>query len=184
MTFPSQEYSETRLLLAGGYEFIVDARLYDELSQYTWGAKRRTQHHVYAFRYERRPVDAGTVSKYKAIMLHRHILGLPDGEVDHINGNTFDNRLVNLRVVTHQENCFNKHRRNGKKYKGVSRSGLIHGKYVPSSPFRVRIRVNDVLINLGWTATEEEGAALYNEAATKLFGEFAHLNVIAEKDSQ
>lgn len=31
----------------------------------------------------------------------------PKGEIDHINGNRADNRLVNLREVTRQENCQN-----------------------------------------------------------------------------
>jgi len=29
-------------------------------------------------------------------------------DIDHINNNTFDNRIENLRLVTHLENCFNR----------------------------------------------------------------------------
>ena len=33
---------------------------------------------------------------------------IPDGmEIDHINGNPSDNRLENLRLVTHEDNCNN-----------------------------------------------------------------------------
>ena len=36
----------------------------------------------------------------------------PSGEIDHINGNAQDNRIVNLRDVTHKENTRNVKRRN------------------------------------------------------------------------
>jgi hypothetical protein len=35
----------------------------------------------------------------------------PDGQVDHVNGVTSDNRIANLRVVTHSENQRNCKRR-------------------------------------------------------------------------
>lgn len=45
----------------------------------------------------------------KAIFLHRFIMDCPiKMVVDHINGDTFDNRKENLRVVTHQQNCLNR----------------------------------------------------------------------------
>lgn len=52
------------------------------------------------------------------VKAHRVIIALvegffPDGEVDHINGDRADNRLKNLRVVTHQENARNKFRHRG-----------------------------------------------------------------------
>lgn len=45
----------------------------------------------------------------------------PEGEIDHVNGITGDNRIVNLRDVTHQQNMFNQAPRKGgtSKYKGV-----------------------------------------------------------------
>ena len=45
-------------------------------------------------------------SKLKRVYFHRHILGeIPKGKVvDHINGDGLDNRRLNLRVVTQQQN--------------------------------------------------------------------------------
>lgn len=47
--------------------------------------------------------------KGKRIRLHRYIMNCPDGlVVDHINGDTKDNRISNLRVVTQKENLKNR----------------------------------------------------------------------------
>lgn len=41
----------------------------------------------------------------RSIYLHRFLMGDPEGEiVDHINGDTLDNRKINLRVGTYRDN--------------------------------------------------------------------------------
>ena len=50
-------------------------------------------------------------SRYKLLarLAWRIVHGVwPEGQIDHINGIRADNRLVNLRAVTHQENTLNK----------------------------------------------------------------------------
>jgi hypothetical protein len=52
-------------------------------------------------------LTAGYAYNRSAGYLHRHLMGLRPGDkrqVDHINGDRLDNRRVNLRVVTEQEN--------------------------------------------------------------------------------
>jgi hypothetical protein len=89
-----------------------------------------------------------------------------DVQVDHINGNRADNRLSNLRIATHAENCRNskprKHNKSG--IKGVRRMG---------SKWAARIRVNSKEIWLGSHKTPEEAKAAYDEAASRYHGEFS-----------
>lgn len=45
----------------------------------------------------------------KMLWFHREIMSPPDDmEIDFINGNTLDVRKQNLRIVTHQENSYNR----------------------------------------------------------------------------
>jgi hypothetical protein len=61
--------------------------------------------------------------------MHREILGLTHGdgkEVDHKNGNRFDNQKINLRVVTHSENQLNRNGAN-KSYRGKPITSQFRG---------------------------------------------------------
>lgn len=113
---------------------------------------------------------ARTVNR-KRIWLHRVITSCPTGFfVDHINGNTLDNRRCNLRICTKTQNSQNQHT-SLNKYKGVHWHKRVK-KYCAS------IRVNQRLLHLGYSDSEKDCAALYNAAAIKFFGEFARVNII------
>jgi AP2 domain len=115
------------------------------------------------------------------VMMHRLIMGLNEERrpwLDHRNGNTLDNRRVNLRVCDGVGNAANrkKHleahpdRVTSSQYKGVTFKKSIK-RWV------ARIGGNSRK-SLGCYATEEEAAHAYNEAAKVLYGEFAQLNHI------
>lgn len=108
----------------------------------------------------------------------RQILGLDESDVrqaDHINGDTLDNRDENLRPVDKYQSIWNRgvNRNNSTGAKGVIRH-KSWGKY--TGKFRVRIMHMGVDRDLGVCDTVEEGRNIYNEAALKLYGEFARVS--------
>lgn len=108
----------------------------------------------------------------KRAYFHRLAIGAPPGrEVDHVNGDTLDNRRSNLRLCTSTENKRNQtaSRSTPSGYKGVS---LSH----KSKPWRANITVCGRQYLLGNFETKEEAARAYNDAARIVFGPFARLN--------
>jgi hypothetical protein len=105
--------------------------------------------------------------------MHRFLTGaLPGQVVDHINGDGLDNRRCNLRVCTHKQNV-----RNARPYKG-KKTSKFRGVYfsAPTQKFKAQIMCSGVKINLGSFESEKSAAEAYDEAASKLFGEYARLN--------
>lgn len=103
--------------------------------------------------------------------LHRTIMKAPaDLVVDHINGNTIDNRKENLRLCINTDNTLNTRKRAmclTSQYKGVS-------FYARDSNWEVNAGGH----YYGRYSSELEAAKVYNEKAKLLFGEFARLNLI------
>ena len=92
----------------------------------------------------------------------------PDSEIDHINCNRSDNRLVNLREATVSQNRANSslRKKSVSGFKGVD-------LYKPTGRWRARVAYNKLQHNLGYFATAEEAHAAYLVAATKLHGKYA-----------
>jgi hypothetical protein len=107
----------------------------------------------------------------KLVYLHRFLLNAPPGQyVDHINGDRLDNQRDNLRLVTRAQNQWNRQvQRNRSGYKGVS----FHRR---KRKFYARIQANGQRYHLGYFDTAEEAAQAYDDAARRLFGEYARLN--------
>lgn len=103
--------------------------------------------------------------------LHRVIMNAPPGvEVDHINGDTLDNRRCNLRFATStQQKCNQRPRGGTSKYKGV-------GWHKRDRKWRAQITYHGKQISLGYFDGELGAAFAYDVAARILFGEFARLN--------
>lgn len=104
------------------------------------------------------------------ISLHRFLAGAGETDVvDHINGDTLDNRRANLRVCTRQQNGWNR-RPNAKSLSGLKGVRPQGGKWVAS------IRVNSVRTHLGTFSCRLEAGRAYDDAARRHFGDFAFLN--------
>jgi hypothetical protein len=142
-------------------------------------AKRVFQHewHVnYQFRrgYMRAVSITSSINK-KTIYLHRFILEAQKQKnyvVDHKDGNPLNNKKENLRICSYVGNAQNANVsiRNILKLKGV--------RYHSYGQYQARIQCAGKKYHLGLFASKEDAARAYNEAAKRLHGEFARLNVI------
>jgi hypothetical protein len=90
----------------------------------------------------------------------------PAGEIDHVNGDPLDNRIVNLRPATRSQQMLNRRVMNTSGYKGVS-YWEARGKW------RAQIRFNGRNKTLGYFLTVEEAAEAYLFAALEHHGDFA-----------
>lgn len=156
--------------LTQGFKCVVDDEDFERLVLHKWHAKIRTPRHVYACRSVPVLVETKVWGKIDKLYMHRDVIDVPPGfHIDHINGNTLDNRKSNLRIVTNSQNQMNTSTRQGRRWKGIS----FHKSF---RKWEARIWVNKKLLSLGCFETAEEAAFAYDEAARKYYGEYAALN--------
>lgn len=145
----------------GRYMCKVDIADFETLNQVKWTGIQMTKGRVYAGRRRR-----GS----KQILMHRHIMGVTEQSkcVDHINGDSLDNRRCNLRVCTQGENMRNYRHAWGKEgIRGVMKTKT--GKY------RSRIRHLGKLYHIGIFDTQQDASVAYAFASSLLHGEFGSL---------
>lgn len=150
-----------------GYNTFIDDEDYEKVTRYTWYINRKEEKLKNKIYYECKIKDC---TGRHTIRLHRIIMNLQTGDgkiVDHINGDTLDNRKSNLRICTNKENVRNqkKSRKNTSGYKGVSFNKR-------DRKYQAHIRVDGRKKGLGYYNTAQEAHAAYCEASKKYHGEF------------
>jgi len=118
-----------------------------------------------------RLINTGHVGGDKKLLLHRLIMDCPKKlDVDHIFGDSLDNRKSQLRLATRAQNIRNsKIQKHSSIYKGVQ-------FYKAYGTWMCRIVFNRKSIFIGYFKEERHAGMAYDIWAKELFGEFAKLN--------
>lgn len=155
-----------------GITTILDDDDYDKFSKYRWYSfmhKGKTKN-IYAYRVFQ------INKKIYRLALHREIMGIGKGEekihIDHINGNSLDNRKINLRRATASQNVQNSTmlKVNTSGYKGVT-------YHKGSNMWHAQTHHLKKNFYIGSYKTKEEAAIAYYRKTKELFGEFVNKEV-------
>lgn len=150
-----------RQIKKGTYKILIDDGDFKRVSQCKFYVRKSGNHSFRSVRLFSGKPFSSFILNYEGNL-----------EIDHINGNPFDNRKENLRLCTHSQNMYNrgKHKNNKSGFKGVywdknkkkwmTQICFNHKKIVCSSNSKI------------------DAAKKYNELAYKYHGKFARLNVL------
>ena len=136
----------------GSGEVLIDTSDVERVKQYKWYVSvRKSKLYCYS------SING------KKVALHRFIMNSSE-VIDHINGNSLDNRKSNLRAVTPQQNCCNK------KIHSKFFSGIIKTNYKRDLPYMVFFTHKNKESYLGSYATYEEAALIRLKKEKELWG--------------
>lgn len=154
-------------------DVLIDIDDLPNVCNYTWFTKKAVNNSYYVY------CSITENKKDKKLLLSRLLMNPPKTMVvDHIDGNSLDNRRSNLRICTKGENNRNakKNKRGLVKYKGV---GIRK-----SGRYYAQIQFNGINHCLGTYDTPEEAAKIYNKYALRYFGVYARINNIGESKNE
>lgn len=158
--------------LTKNYSAIIDAEDAELIGQYNWCATEEKRKDgsickVYAKRSIRTPGN-----KIVTQLMHKLILPIESGyEVDHIDGNSLNNRKTNLRKCTRSENARNC------KIKYDNKTGVkvvCWAKH--AKKFVVKIRFKGKQKHLGYFSSIDEAAEEYAKWSKELHGSFGRVS--------
>lgn len=156
--------------LTQGQTAKVDSEDFYRVSKHKWCAGWTP--HSRSFRAMRRVILDWRQNRGMTVLMHREIVKAKEGEeVDHINGDSLDNRKHNLRKCTGSQNRRNRvgHKLHSSKYKGVS-------WHKTEEKWRARVYCDKKLVFEGRFKDELEAAKAYDREAKKFHKDFARTN--------
>lgn len=160
---------KTKHIIICGYDVLIDDEDYEKITSKKWRPYKKDipRGRIYFTYGEYNGKNNDT------IRLHRLIMNCTKGDgkvIDHVNGNTLDNRKCNLRFCTIGQNVTNmaKRRCNTSGYKGVT-------WHKQDRLWQAQIMVNYKHIFLGLYKDPKDAYNAYCEASKKYHGEYGRI---------
>jgi hypothetical protein len=118
--------------------------------------------------------ELGAFKLHRLIFMRHH--GYFPEVVDHVDNDTDNNKIENLRESSSKTNIYNmyKPKHNTSGYKGVTTLSKIN-------KFRAEITCKNVWFHMGHYEDPRDAACVYDYVAQLLFGEFARTNCIEDR---
>lgn len=154
-----------------GHELIFDEITYELFKKRNWYVENSRG--LLYLRWH--GITGGRGGKQFRLHFHREALNLknPKLVVDHINGNSLDNRLCNLRICTQKENMKNQKYRNTPN-RTSNYLGVYYNKV--NNNWRSSFYCGRKRFEVGSFKTELEAAKAYNVAVRKIKGPTVRIN--------
>ena len=163
---PSLEYLNTRIRVDvdAGKVFWIDATKHHRRLNGKEAGTSRTQHSGKSYWHVK--VDSYPLKRSHIVFLFS-TGNWPTLQIDHINGNSLDDRVANIREATATQNAWN--------HKGRAKTtDLPMGiRELPSGMYQARIAKDKTTIHLGSFPTLEQAVSVYQNKRKELFREFA-----------
>ncbi len=159
--------------LTQGQATLVDIEDLDKIGEYRWCAAWSPNSSKYYASTEIRDVTG----KRKTTSMQRFLTNPPSHlVVDHVDGDSLNNRKINLRICTHAQNLMNRGtpKNNTSGHKGV---------YFRDRKYKARIAKDNINYHIGSYNSYEEAVAAHEAAIKEIHGTFSRLSevVIMEK---
>lgn len=151
----------------GDFEVLIDIEDIPIVEDYRWGILKVKSNRCDYTKY----YISSNGNKY---LLHRVLTNCPKGMVvDHIDGNSLNNRRNNIRVCTFSENRMNNLMYKNNQYGHI---GVCWYPHRGLNKWMAHIAIDKKKIHLGYYDTYEEACRAREEAEIKYFGEFSNEN--------